>query len=87
MWLEKAEGGQRPIGKPMFAAYCISYASLLGIVLAEPVYLSQFPWPQTLSLLTVPPSSRITSASQPMRCASSRRTLEMIRRRALAADG
>jgi len=71
----------------MFAAYCISYASLLGIVLAEPVYLSQFPWPQTLSLLTVPPSSRITSASQPMLCASSRRTLEMIRRRALAADG
>ena len=85
--LPQDNGKQRPLGIPMFAAYCISYASLLGIVLAEPVYLSQFPWPQTLSLLTVPPSSRITSASQPMLCASSRRTLEMIRRRALAADG
>jgi hypothetical protein len=85
--IPKSNGKLRPRGLPMFAAYCISYASLLGIVLAEPVYVSQFPWPQTLSLLTVPPSSRITSASQPMRCASSRRTLEMIRRRALAADG
>ncbi len=40
VWLDKADGGQRPIGKPICAAYCISYTSLLGIVLAEPVYLS-----------------------------------------------
>ena len=38
--IPKAAGRQRPIGKPMCAAYCISYTSLLGIVLAEPVYLS-----------------------------------------------
>jgi RNA-directed DNA polymerase len=40
VYIPKADGRQRPIGKPMCAAYCISYTSLLGIVLAEPVYLS-----------------------------------------------
>ena len=33
--------GQRPLSIPMCSAYCISCASVLGIVLAEPAYLSQ----------------------------------------------
>jgi RNA-directed DNA polymerase len=43
--------GQRPLGIPMCPAYCISWASLLGIVLAEPAYLSQLHGPR-LSLIT-----------------------------------
>jgi RNA-directed DNA polymerase len=43
---------KRPLGIPMCPAYCISYASVLGIVLAEPAYLSQLPWAQPLSLMT-----------------------------------
>ena len=38
--IPKKNGTQRPLSMPMCAAYCISYTSLLGIVLAEPVYLN-----------------------------------------------
>jgi RNA-directed DNA polymerase len=41
VWIPKpGKTEMRPLGIPMCAAYCISYTSLLGIVLAEPVYLS-----------------------------------------------
>jgi RNA-directed DNA polymerase len=40
-WIPKrGSPDKRPLGIPMCAAYCISCASLLGIVLAEPAYWS-----------------------------------------------
>jgi hypothetical protein len=52
-WIPKRGSPEkRPLGIPMCPAYCISYASVLGIVLAEPAYLSQLPWAQPLSLMT-----------------------------------
>jgi RNA-directed DNA polymerase len=53
VYIPKSNGtGKRPLSIPMCPAYCISYASVLGIVLAEPAYLSQLPWAQPLSLMT-----------------------------------
>jgi RNA-directed DNA polymerase len=41
-WIPKRGSTEkRPLGIPMCPAYCISCASVLGIVLAEPAYLSQ----------------------------------------------
>jgi N-terminal domain of reverse transcriptase len=52
-WIPKRGSAEkRPLGIPMCPAYCISCASLLGIVLAEPAYLSQLHWAQTVSLIT-----------------------------------
>ena len=41
VWIEKADGGQRPIGKPMACAYCISSPSRLGMIIVEAVRQSQ----------------------------------------------
>src|SRR6266581_5812049 len=39
---------KRPLGVPMCPAYCISCASVLGIILAGPAYLSQLHGAQTV---------------------------------------
>ena len=41
VWIEKADGGQRPIGKPMACAYCISSPSRVGMIIVEAVRQSQ----------------------------------------------
>ena len=63
VWIEKDDGGQRPIGKPMCLAYCISCTSVLGIVLAELVYLSSHPGSRPYRYARRPPRCRIAAAS------------------------
>jgi RNA-directed DNA polymerase len=47
IWIAKpGKTEQRSLGIPMYPAYCISCARVLGIVIAEPVCLRQPPWPR-----------------------------------------
>jgi RNA-directed DNA polymerase len=61
VYIPQSNGKKRPLSLPMCSAYCISCARLLGIVLAEPAYVSQLHWAQAVSLIRA-------TAAWPHRC-------------------